>query len=179
MNKKMLIAVLPLTIFIGLCIVFYWSLQQDPRELETVRQGKSVPDFSLPLLRNPEKVVSAKDLPKKPFLLNVWGTWCGSCYAEHPYLVKFSKEYSYPWIGINYKDKAQDALNYLQKGGDPYLYSIVDKKGLLAIDLGVYGAPETFIVDSRGIIRERHVGEINDRVWQDKILPIMQKLEAE
>lgn len=179
MNKKFMLAALPLVIFIGLCVVFYWGLQQDPRALETVRQGKPVPDFSLPSLKNPEHIISTKDLPSEPYLLNVWATWCSACYQEHPYLVKFAKQYPYKWIGVNYKDKTRDALKYLQDGGEPYVYSVADKQGILAIDLGVYGAPETFIVDGNGIIRERHVGVINDRVWSDKILPLMKKLEGE
>lgn len=173
--KKIIIAVAPLLIFLVLVLVFKSSLTKDPRELETKLVGNKVPSFKLSSVTEPEVVLSNADLPKEPFLLNVWATWCVACFAEHPYLVKFAKEYSIKWIGVNYKDAPKDALAYLAKGGDPYWYSIADSKGQLGIDLGVYGAPETFIVDADGVIRDRHVGVIDQRVWDKVILP---KLKA-
>ncbi len=177
--KKLLIASIPLIIFALLVLVFNSSLKKDPRELETKLIGQAVPDFKLASVTDLERVLTNEDLPKEVFLLNIWATWCVSCYAEHPYLIKFAKEYPIKWIGVNYKDESKNALAYLAKGGNPYLYSIADVQGTLGIDLGVYGAPETFIVDANGIIRERHVGVIDDRVWHNKILPIVEKLQSE
>lgn len=170
-SKKIIIASIPLIIFGILLIVFKSSLNNDPSKLETILIGKPLPAFKLATVNNPEKVLTNADLPQEIFLLNVWGTWCVSCYAEHPYLMKFSKEYPIKWVGMNYKDTHQDAIQYLQKYDDPFIYSIADTSGQYGIDLGVYGAPETFIVDQDGIVRERHVGVIDDRVWNNIIMP--------
>ncbi len=174
-SKKIIIASIPLVIFAILVLIFKSSLNKDPRKLETKLIGNQVPVFELASVNSPETVLTNADLPKEIFLLNVWGTWCVSCYAEHPYLMKFSKEYPIKWVGMNYKDTHQDAINYLAKYGDPFIYSIADTTGQLGIDLGVYGAPETFIVDAKGVIRDRHVGVIDDRVWNKVIVP---KLES-
>ncbi|MRX26567.1 DsbE family thiol:disulfide interchange protein [Kangiella sp. HZ709] len=173
--KKIIIAVTPLLIFLVLVLVFKSSLSNDPRKLETKLVGQKVPSFKLGSVTNPEQVITDADLPKEIYLLNVWGTWCVSCYAEHPYLMEFSKTYPIKWVGMNYKDQPKDAIDYLQKYGDPFIYSIADISGQLGIDLGVYGAPETFIVDAEGYIRDRHVGVIDNRVWNKVIVP---KLEA-
>ncbi len=173
--KKILIAILPLVIFAILVMVFKSSLNKDPRELETKLVGSPVPSFKLASVTNPEVILTNDDLPKEIFLLNVWGTWCVSCYAEHPYLMKFAKEVPIKWVGMNYKDAPKDAINYLNKYGDPFVYSISDVSGQMGIDLGVYGAPETFIVDANGMIRDRHVGVIDERVWNSVIIP---KLKA-
>ncbi|ACV26404.1 DsbE family thiol:disulfide interchange protein [Kangiella koreensis] len=176
-NKKILITSIPIIIFTALVIVFWFSLGSDPTELPSQRIGKQVPEFRLSNLHNPEEAFTNKDLPNKPFLLNVWATWCVSCHVEHPYLVKFANQYPIPIIGLNYKDVRVDALQYLQKGGDPYLFSIADEDGTMGIDLGVYGAPETFIVDGDGVIHHRYVGVIDERVWNTVILPKMKELD--
>lgn len=174
-TKKVIIALIPLAIFIALVFIFKAALNKDPTKLETKLIGQKVPDFKLASIHNPEVLITNKDLPKEIFLLNVWGTWCVSCYAEHPYLMKYSKEYPIKWIGLNYKDDTREAVSYLKKYGDPFLYSFADTKGTLAIDLGVYAAPETFIIDADGVIHDRHIGVIDDRVWNSVILP---KLKA-
>lgn len=173
--KKLIIALIPLLVFVALVFVFKDALDKDPTKLETKLIDQKIPEFKLVSVHNPEVIISNQDLPKEIFLLNIWGTWCVSCYAEHPYLMKFAKEYPIKWVGMNYKDKSKDAISYLKKYGDPFVYSIADTTGQLGIDLGVYGAPETFIVDEKGVIRDRHVGVIDVRVWQDTILP---KLKA-
>ncbi|WP_251359655.1 DsbE family thiol:disulfide interchange protein [Kangiella sp. TOML190] len=174
--KRLVIALAPLLLLITLVIIFSASLKKDPRKLETKLLGEKIPTFKLASLTEPERVLTNADLPQEVFLLNIWATWCVSCYAEHPYLVKFSQQYPIKWVGVNYKDPIKDALEYLDQGGDPYLYSIADSDGQLGIDLGVYGAPETFIVDANGVIRDRHVGVIDDRVWQKIILPKLKAL---
>lgn len=181
MNKKLLVTLLPLTVFFALVIVFWLSVNsdKDKTELPSTLIGKPIPPFKLTSLHNPEKVLTNADLPKTPFLLNVWATWCVSCHVEHPFLVKFINQYNVPMIGMNYKDERKDALVYLKKGGDPYVFSIADEKGTLGIDLGVFGAPETFIVDAKGIIQYRYVGVIDDRVWNTIILPILKELNAD
>ncbi|NVJ67971.1 MAG: DsbE family thiol:disulfide interchange protein [Gammaproteobacteria bacterium] len=174
--KKLVIASIPLVIFVTLVFVFKSSLNNDPRKLETKLIDNQVPTFKLASVNNPERVLTNADLPKEIFLLNVWGTWCVSCYAEHPYLMKFAKEYSIKWVGMNYKDTHKNAIEYLQKYGDPFIYSIADTDGRMGIDLGVYGAPETFIVDQNGVIRDRHVGVIDDRVWNNIIVPKLKSI---
>lgn len=176
-NKKILITSIPIVIFTALVVVFWLSLGSDPTELPSQRIGKQVPEFRLSNLHNPEETFTNKDLPNKPFLLNVWATWCVSCHVEHPYLVKFANQYPVPIIGLNYKDVRVDALEYLNKGGDPYLFSIADENGTMGIDLGVYGAPETFIVDGDGVIHHRYVGVIDERVWNRIILPKIKELD--
>ncbi|NVK23235.1 MAG: DsbE family thiol:disulfide interchange protein [Kangiellaceae bacterium] len=181
MNKKLLITIIPALIFLVMVVFFWFSLNsgEDKSELPSTLIGKPVPAFELASLHNPEKVLTNADLPKMPFLLNVWATWCVSCFVEHPYLVKFANQVHVPIVGMNYKDTRKDALAYLDKGGDPYVFSVADDQGTFGIDLGVFGAPETFIVDEKGIIHQRYVGVIDDRVWNTVILPKLKELNAD
>lgn len=180
MNKKKLaIALIPLVLLVILVIAFSRNLNTDKAQKDSEVIVQKVPTFKLASLHNPEKIYTQDDLPKTPYLLNVWATWCPSCYIEHPYLVKFANQVHVPMIGINYKDERSKALAYLHEGGDPYLFSVADENSLLAVDLGVIAAPETFVVDHQGNIRYRHLGVVDDRVWQSKILPLLKKLNAE
>jgi len=171
MNKKLLVTGLPIVLFIVLVIIFWVALGKDPKKLNSTLIDKPLPDFKLPLLFNPEKASTPKDLPQGVFLLNVWGTWCPPCHIEHPYLLKYSEQSPVPIIGVNYKDDSVKAIEFLSQSGNPYEKVFVDEAGSYAIDLGVYGAPETFVVDANGKIRFRYVGVIDDRVWRTKIQP--------
>lgn len=171
MNKRLLITGLPAVLFLVLVIVFWISLDKDPKKLNSMLIDKELPNFKLPTLFNPAKALTPKDLPQGIFLLNVWGTWCPPCHIEHPYLLKYAEKSPVPIIGVNYKDNSVKAIEFLSNSGNPYDEVVVDKDGSYAIDLGVYGAPETFLVDADGKIRFRYVGVIDDRVWRTKIQP--------
>ena len=124
-------------------------------------------------------MVINKDLVGKVALMNVWATWCPSCKHEHPFLMKLARQNIVPIYGINYRDERGPAIMELARGGDPYTLNIYDKDGRLGLDLGVYGAPETFIIDHKGIIRYRYAGPVDQRVWTDTLLPMVQQLQAE
>jgi cytochrome c biogenesis protein CcmG/thiol:disulfide interchange protein DsbE len=164
---------LPLGIFAVLVGFFFKGLSLDPREQPSALIGKPVPSFTLTDL-NTGQMLSRETLPKEPFLLNVWASWCITCQVEHPYLTKLSEQM--PVVGLNYKDTETAAKNWLQKLGDPYAMQIFDPTGRMGLDLGVAGAPETFLVDAQGIIRLRIQGEVNDRVFVNKIQPILETL---
>ena len=178
MNKKVLLAVAPIVVFIILVVFFWFALEKDPKKLNSNLIDKPVPQFKLPALQNPEQVYTTDDLPNELFLLNVWGSWCGPCHVEHPFLMKYSQQYAVPIVGVNYKDKTIDGLSFIESKGNPYSMIIADKEGTLAIDLGVYGAPETYIIDSSGTIRYRYVGVIDERSWESKILPVIEQVQG-
>ncbi|MBW8190772.1 DsbE family thiol:disulfide interchange protein [Neiella marina] len=169
--KKQLFLLLPLLAFLAVGVFFYSALFSDPRELESALVGKPVPEFELPNLLEPNQTVSQQAFGDGPYLLNVWATWCPTCRAEHEYLNTLAAQ-GVKIIGLNYKDEPAKARMWLAQLGDPYVLNVMDYEGTLAIDLGVYGAPETFIVDSNGMILYRHVGDVNARVWQAKLADI-------
>ena len=138
---------------------------------------RPMPGFSMNKLDGEE--VTAADLPRRPFLLNVWGSYCLPCLDEHPTFMQLAEEGEVPVVGVNYRDRREDALEWLQDNGDPYLFSIFDENGRLGIDLGVYGVPETYIVDREGIIRHRHVSVLSEEVWQEEFLPRIAALQAQ
>lgn len=155
---------LPLFIFLLLAILFWRGLSLDPSYMPSALIDKPLPEFVLPSLQNPEKNITDKDLLGRPVLLNVWATWCVACRIEHPYLVKLA-EAGIPIYGINYKDDTNAAKQWLSDLHNPYVANIVDADGRLGIDLGVFGAPETYLVDKNGIIRYKHVGIVDEKVW--------------
>jgi cytochrome c biogenesis protein CcmG/thiol:disulfide interchange protein DsbE len=167
---------IPLFIFALLAALLYSGLDGDPSELPTALAGKPVPAFELTALQG-SRILTEKDLVGEVSLLNVWATWCISCRAEHPTFMRIAEEI--PIYGLNYKDDNAKAKKWLQELGDPYRLNIVDSKGSLGLDLGVYGAPETYVLDRHGIIRHKRVGVVDDRIWQQEILPIVNKLRAE
>lgn len=179
MNKKLF---LPLIIFFALIIAFVVQLNwnangHDPKALESALVGKTIPDFKLESVLNAEQAIDSSVLKTgSPRLLNVWATWCPTCYAEHQYLTELAKQ-GIEIVGIDYKDERAKALKFLANYGDPYKAIIYDPKGSLGLDLGVYGAPETFIVDGNGVIHYRHAGDVNVQVWNDVLKPIYQKLQ--
>ncbi|WP_086932386.1 DsbE family thiol:disulfide interchange protein [Agarilytica rhodophyticola] len=165
---------IPLIVFVVISIFLWRGLSLDPNNVPSALIGKPLPKVSLPALKQ-ERVVEREELLGQPFLLNVWATWCPTCIHEHPYLVKLA-ERGVKIVGLNYKDETDKALVWLERLGDPYSVNIVDTEGRMGLSLGVYGAPETFIVDSKGVIRYRHAGDVNDRVWKEKLAPIYSTL---
>lgn len=168
--------ILPLFLFIALGLFFLRGLSLDPQYLPSAKIGKPLPNFNLPLLFDADKRMTPDSLKKKVALLNVWASWCAACIEEQVFMLKLSRE-GVPIYGINYKDKAENARRWLANWGNPYEIVAQDKDGKLAIDLGVYGAPETFLVDKEGIIQYRHVGILTEEDWKKDILPRMRQLE--
>lgn len=165
---------LPLGVFAILVGFFFKGLTLDPTEQPSALIGQPVPAFELTDL-NTGQLLSRDMLPKEPFLLNVWASWCITCQVEHPYLTELSEQM--PVVGLNYKDTEKAAKNWLQKLGDPYALQIFDPTGRLGLDLGVAGAPETFLVDANGVIQLRIQGEVNDRVFAQKIQPMLETIQ--
>ena len=171
--KKYLI---PLGIFAILMGFLAMGLGLKPREIPSPLINKPAPAFSLPLLDDPQQKLSAQDLRGKVWILNVWASWCVACRIEHPLLVEFAKTASVPIYGLNYKDKREDAQRWLVNFGNPYTRSLSDTEGLVGIDFGVYGVPETFIIDKEGVIRMKQIGPVTPEVLRDDILPLLAKL---
>ena len=165
---KKIIDALPLVVFASLIIVLFSFLSDKDDQLETALIDSSFPDFNLGSLSDESRVLTKQDIIKLPALINVWATWCIACRVEHPFLMKLKEESRLTIYGLNYKDNKLKALDLLERDGNPFEFSIYDFEGRLAIDLGVYGAPETFFIDKNGLIRERHVGVIDEKVWEDK-----------
>ena len=165
---------LPLAVFTVLAGFFFKGLSLDPGDQPSALIGHSFPTFNLTDLHTRHKLTK-ENLPNQPFLMNVWATWCITCQVEHPYLTELSK--TIPVVGLNYKDKASAAVAWLEKLGDPYMIQIFDPDGRLGIDLGVAGAPETFLVDANGIIHFRVQGEVNERVFLGEIQPLLETLQ--
>lgn len=165
---KKIIDALPLVVFASLIIVLFSFLSDKNDQLETALIDSSFPDFNLGSLSDESRLLTKRDIIKLPALINVWATWCIACRVEHPFLMKLKEESILTIYGLNYKDNKLKALDLLERDGNPFEFSIYDFEGRLAIDLGVYGAPETFFIDENGLIRERHVGVIDERVWEEK-----------
>ena len=165
---KKIIDVLPLVVFASLIIVLFSFLSDRDDQLETALIDSSFPEFKLGSLSDESRVLTKQDIIKLPALINVWATWCIACRVEHPFLMKLKEESRLTIYGLNYKDNKLKALDLLERDGNPFEFSIYDFEGRLAIDLGVYGAPETFFIDKNGLIRERHVGVIDEKVWEEK-----------
>ena len=165
---------LPLAVFAVLVGFFFKGLTLDPNEQPSALIGQPVPEFQLTDL-NTGQPLSREQLPQQPFLLNVWASWCITCQVEHPYLTQLSQRM--PVVGLNYKDTETAARNWLQKLGDPYAVQIFDPTGRLGLDLGVAGAPETFLVDGSGVIQARIQGEVNQRVFERQIQPLLETVE--
>ncbi|WP_083499706.1 DsbE family thiol:disulfide interchange protein [Psychrobacter piscatorii] len=166
---------IPLVIFIGLVAMLYMRLGKPTDIVTNTALERPVPAFELPLLSDTSRIMTNDNLPDEPFLMNIWGSWCPTCIIEHPFLMKL-EERGVNLVGVNYKDDIGDALGYLNKGGDPFSMSIQDLSGQFALDLGLTGAPETFVVDGEGIIRQHIIGEVNESNWQSRIAPCLMVL---
>lgn len=176
--KKIGWRIIPVTLFLILSVFLWWGLSLDPHHIPSAQIGKPLPEFKLPELEHPEVLFDSQQLRNQVVLLNVWASWCQACVEEQVFMLQLARE-GVPLYGLNYKDKASDALQWLAQWGNPYQKIIQDLDGKTAIDLGVYGAPETFVIDKKGIIRFRHVGVINQKAWLNEIQPLMKSLELE
>jgi cytochrome c biogenesis protein CcmG/thiol:disulfide interchange protein DsbE len=168
---------IPGAVFILLIAVLAIGLNLDPRYIPSPLIDKPLPSFTLPNLHDEAAVVMQRDMTEKPRLLNVWASWCVACRIEHPLLIELANSGQIDIVGLNYKDDRGDALAWLTRHGDPYSQIIHDRAGKLGIDLGVYGVPETFVIDSTGIIRYKHVGPISQVVLDNVILPLVSQLK--
>jgi cytochrome c biogenesis protein CcmG/thiol:disulfide interchange protein DsbE len=169
---------LPLAVFLVMAGFLAVGLNRDPREVPSPLIDKPAPAFNLPRLDAPEQMISTQDLRGQVWLLNVWASWCVACRQEHPLLVDLARAGTVKVYGLNYKDKREDAIGMLRKTGDPYVKSVSDTEGLVGIDYGVYGVPETFVIDKQGVIRHKQIGPITPEALRDTLLPLIQKLEA-
>ena len=169
---------LPLGVFVVIAIFLAIGLGLDPREVPSPLIDKPAPAFSLPRLHEPAQAFSRDDMKGKVWLLNVWASWCVACREEHPVLVELSKTGVVPIVGLNYKDERTDGLRWLNQFGNPYQLSAFDHEGLTGIDYGVYGVPETFLIDKNGIIRYKRIGVVTPEILRDKILPMVKELNG-
>ncbi len=171
-------AALPLAVFAALAILLGLGLQLNPREVPSPLVNQPAPAFSLPDLHQPERTRSPEALRGQVWLLNVWASWCTSCRLEHAVLVDLARGAEVPIYGLNYKDRRDEALAWLLRFGDPYQATAFDPKGLVGLDYGVYGTPETFVIDQQGVIRHRQVGPLTVDVLESTILPLVRRLRA-
>ncbi|WP_417659720.1 DsbE family thiol:disulfide interchange protein [Pseudidiomarina sp.] len=176
---RWVVLALPLLAFLWLTIFLLRGLFSDPTELSSALVGKPVPQFELPDIYDTQKIHTESVLQGRPMLMNVWATWCPTCRAEHAYLNKLAEQDVYI-VGLNYKDDSRaKAVNWLNTLGDPYQVNLFDERGMVAIDFGVYGAPETFLINAAGEVVYRHVGDVNERVWNNVLGPQYERLMAD
>ena len=168
---------IPLIVFVVLAGFLAIGLKLDPREVPSPLIGKPAPAFDLPQLAAPDQRLTTKELQGQVWLLNVWASWCVACRQEHPLLVELGKTGRVKLYGLNYKDKREDALGWLNNFGNPYLKSLSDTDGLVGIDYGVYGVPETFVIDKQGVIRYKQIGPVTPETLRDTLLPLVAQLE--
>jgi cytochrome c biogenesis protein CcmG/thiol:disulfide interchange protein DsbE len=169
---------LPLAVFLLLVGFLAVGLRLDPRKVPSPLVGKTAPEFSLPHLHEPKKVFSPKDMVGQVWLLNVWASWCGGCKDEHPVLMRLAGGGEVPIYGMDYKDRQEDARAWLRQWGNPYPITAVDETGRVGIDYGVYGVPETYVIDRTGVIRYKQIGPLTDEVVERKVLPLVKELRG-
>jgi cytochrome c biogenesis protein CcmG/thiol:disulfide interchange protein DsbE len=162
--------------FLVLVALLAVGLQLNPREVPSPLIGKPAPAFELPLLHQPDKRFSQKDMLGTVWVMNVWASWCPPCLVEHPVVSAFAASGIAPVVGLNYKDAREDALPWLKRNGDPFKVTVYDAAGRIAIDYGVYGVPETYVIDRKGIIRYKHIGPLTPQVAEKKLRPLIQEL---
>jgi cytochrome c biogenesis protein CcmG/thiol:disulfide interchange protein DsbE len=167
---------IPLVLFLGLVVFLAIGLGRDPHEVPSPLINKPAPAFQLAQLKDPSRTFSAAEMRGKVWVMNVWASWCISCRDEHPFLLQYARSGALPIYGFNLKDKREDALAWLSELGDPYVLSVSDLDGRIGIDYGVYGAPETYLIDREGIIRFKQVGPVTPDIWEKKILPLAKEL---
>jgi len=168
---------IPLAVFSLLVVFLAAGLQHDPHEVPSPLIDKPAPAFQLAQLHEPSKTFSPQEMRGKVWLLNTWASWCISCREEHPLLVELSRTGVVPILGLNYKDRRQDAIQTLVELGNPYLLSVLDTDGRVGIDYGVYGVPETYLIDKNGLIRFKQIGPVTERVLNKTILPMVKDLD--
>jgi cytochrome c biogenesis protein CcmG, thiol:disulfide interchange protein DsbE len=174
MNTKLLI---PLAIFVVLAGFLFVGLWRDPREVPSPLINKPAPQFALAQLHDPATKLGTVDMKGQVWLLNVWASWCVSCREEHPLLVALAKAKIVPIVGLDYKDEPGPGKTWLVQNGDPYTTSVMDRDGSVGIDYGVYGVPETFVIDKSGTIRYKQIGPITQDALEKKILPLVRELQ--
>ena len=167
--------VLAFVVLVGLLAI---GLQRDPRQVPSPLIGKPAPAFELPLLHQPDKTFSQKDMLGTVWVMNVWASWCPPCLVEHPVVSDLARSGIAPVVGLNYKDEREDALPWLKRNGDPFKFSIYDAAGRIAIDYGVYGVPETYVIDGKGVIRYKHIGPVTPEVVEKKLKPLVKELQG-
>jgi len=170
-------ALIPLVIFAVLVVFLAIGLTRDPHEIPSPLINKPAPLFIAPILQTPGEKFSAKDMLGKVWLLNTWASWCVACRQEHPILMEFAKTKTLPIIGLDYKDQNTEGMKWLARYGNPYDQTITDQDGRIGIDFGVYGVPESFLIDKAGVIRYKQIGPVTDEALRDKILPLIRELQ--
>ncbi|GMV59716.1 MAG: DsbE family thiol:disulfide interchange protein [Burkholderiaceae bacterium] len=175
--RKLALYLLPLAAFVVLAAFLMRGLWLNPREVPSPLIGKPAPVFERPKLHTPEVAFASKDMAGQVWIFNVWASWCTPCRQEHPLWNEVAAKKLVPIVGMNYKDQPEAAKRWLAELGDPYLVNVVDRDGRLGIDFGVYGVPETFVIDKQGVIRHKHIGPITAEALQKKILPLVRELQ--
>ena len=170
---------LPAVVFVAMVIIFYRGLYNDPTLVVSPFIDKPAPAFDLPDLLNPEARVTNAEFLGKVSLFNVWASWCPGCASEHEMMMEIARSTDVPIYGLNWKDERPAALKWLQQRGDPYVRNAVDRDNVTGIDWGVYGAPETFLIDAEGIIRYKHVGPLTPQIWQTEFVPRIEAARGE
>lgn len=170
--------ILPFVVFMVLAGFLYVGLSLNPREIPSPLVGKPAPVFTLPHLHSTDKQFSTQEMKGKVWMLNVWASWCVSCKEEHPVLMDLARQNIVPIYGLNYKDKREDGEAWLRRYGDPYTLSVSDVEGRVGIDYGVYGVPETYVIDKQGVIQYKLVGVVTPQNLREKILPLIAELQA-
>jgi cytochrome c biogenesis protein CcmG, thiol:disulfide interchange protein DsbE len=167
-----------LGVFAALVALLAIGLRLNPREVPSPLIGKPAPPFELPLLAAPDKKFSQKDMLGRVWIMNVWASWCPPCLVEHPVVTRIAQSGMAPVVGLNYKDQREDALPWLKRNGNPYLLNVHDLNGRIGIDYGVYGVPETYVIDRTGVIRYKHVGPLTADIVQKKVEPLVKELSG-
>jgi cytochrome c biogenesis protein CcmG, thiol:disulfide interchange protein DsbE len=175
---KRLRFVVPLLLLGALVVVLWRGLRLDPREVPSPLIGKPAPAFSVARLDDAARAISRDDMRGRAWMLNVWASWCAACRDEHPTLVNLSRAGSVPIVGLNYKDRREEALDWLGRFGDPYVKSAFDEQGHVGLDFGVYGVPETFVIDKQGVVRLKHVGPLTMDIVRTRIEPLLKELDV-
>jgi cytochrome c biogenesis protein CcmG, thiol:disulfide interchange protein DsbE len=168
---------LPLILFLALAVFLFIGLTRDPSEIPSPLLDKPAPAFNLPQLADPQRSFKSEEMRGRVWLLNVWASWCEACRDEHPVLLELARARVVPVYGLNYKDERQDALNWLEEFGDPYTTILVDADGRVGIDYGVYGVPETFVIDRNGVIRYKQIGPVTEEALTNRIIPLVKELQ--
>jgi len=167
-----------LGIFVALLALLAVGLGLNPREVPSPLIGKPAPAFELPLLSAPDKTFSQKDMLGKVWVLNVWASWCQPCLVEHPQITRLARSGAVPVVGLNYKDAREDAVPWLARNGNPFFTTVYDSAGRIAIDYGVYGVPETYVIDRKGVIRYKRIGPVTPEILKEKIEPLLRELNV-
>ena len=169
---------LPLAGFLLLAALLAVGLKLNPREVPSPFIGKAAPDFNLPHLSDPARTLQPADMKGQVWLLNVWASWCAPCRDEHPLLLTLAREQKLAIVGLNHKDDPRNAMEWLIRLGDPYQATLIDRDGHVGIDYGVYGVPETFVIDRAGIVRFKHIGPLTQEVWTQRLAPLLNRLRG-